>query len=212
MLRLNVAGRTGFMLFLHECRHDVVPVVMGAPRVDYERAAPPGSFIHVDDFESPRQLAEFLRAVAADRDRYNSYFRWRGAGEYIDTKFWCRLCAMLHESRRSDQHIVYERLNDWWRGAGACIEKAAPGKAWMSWRDVHLPDLLNTSYHRLWLDNSNVGLPGVPAVSRTRPVTDFDPCKLGLFPCEHRWPTSSPVQGPNLQNIVRQIYDSVTTS
>jgi len=158
----------------------VVPVVMGAPRADYERAAPPGSFIHVDDFESPRQLAEHLRAVAGDRDRYNSYFRWQGAGEYIDTKFWCRLCALLHETRRSGQHSVYERLDDWWRGRGACIDKVAPGKAWMSWRDVDLPDLLNSSYHRQWLGHN------APATPRTRPATDFDPCHLGLGSCLHR--------------------------
>jgi len=136
----------------------VVPVVMGAPRADYERAAPPESFIHVDDFESPRHLADFLRTVAANRERYNSYFRWQGAGEYIDTKFWCRLCAMLHETHRTGQHVVYDRLDDWWRGPGACIEKTAPGKEWMSWRDVDVvPDLLNASYHRKWIDSAPAG-------------------------------------------------------
>jgi len=127
---------------------------MGAPRSDYERAAPPQSFIHVDDFASPRQLADFLRAVAADRDRYNSYFRWQGSGEYIDTKFWCRLCALLHESRRTGRHSVYERLDDWWRVRGTCIEDKAPGKAWMSWRDQYIPDILNATYHRQWTDNA----------------------------------------------------------
>ena len=137
--------------------NDVVPVVMGAPRADYERVAPPESFIHVDDFESPRHLADFLRAVAADRDRYNSYFRWRGVGEYIDTKFWCRLCALLHETRRSGRHSVYDRLDDWWRGRGACVDgmAAAAGNKWTSWRDLtHLPDLLSTAFHRQWTDTS----------------------------------------------------------
>jgi len=138
--------------------NDVVPVVMGAPRVDYERAAPPQSFIYVDDFESPRHLAEFLRLVAADRDLYNSYFRWQGAGEYIDTKFWCRLCALLHETRRTGRHSVYDRLNDWWRGPGACVDDKAPGKKWMSWPDVNMPNLLNTSYHRQWIDKAPAGI------------------------------------------------------
>jgi len=139
------------------CRNDVVPVVMGAPRRDYERAAPPESFIHVDDFESPRQLANFLRAVAADRDRYNSYFRWHGVGEYIDTKFWCRLCALLHETRRSGRHSVYDRLDDWWRGRGACLDSmAAAGNKWTSWRDLpaDLPDLLTNNFHRQWTDSN----------------------------------------------------------
>lgn len=133
----------------------MVPVVMGAPRADYERAAPPQSFIHVDDFDSPQQLADFLRAVAADRDRYNSYFRWQGTGEYIDTKFWCRLCALLHETRRTGWHSVYDRLDDWWRGRGSCIESMAHGKDWMSWRDVDLADILNSTHHRQWTDSSS---------------------------------------------------------
>ena len=144
--------------------NDVVPVVMGAPRADYERAAPPQSFIHVDDFESPRHLADFLRAVAADRDRYNSYFRWHGIGEYIDTKFWCRLCALLHETHRSGRHSVYERLDDWWRGRGACLDDMVPGKWWMSWRDSHVADLLSTTYHRQWTDHTRADSP--PASSQ----------------------------------------------
>ena len=30
---------------------------------------------------------------------YNSYFRWKGTGEMINTKFFCRLCALLHDPR-----------------------------------------------------------------------------------------------------------------
>ena len=147
----------------------MVPVVMGAPRGDYERAAPPSSFIHVDDFASPRQLADFLRRVAADRRRYNAYFRWRGVGEYIDTKFWCRLCAMLHEARRSGRHSVYDRLDDWWRGPGACVDHAAAGNAWLSWRDADEPDLLRTAFHRQWTD---AGAPadGPPAAAASPAV------------------------------------------
>jgi len=138
---------------------------MGAPRSDYEQAAPPESFVHVDDFPSPRELADFLRSVAADRERYNSFFRWKGIGEYIDTKFWCRLCAMLHETRRTGRHSVYQRLEHWWRGDGACLETHAPGKSWMSWRDNDVPDLLNTTHHRLWTDQIH---PTSPPVRRLR--------------------------------------------
>lgn len=31
---------------------------MGARKEDYEKVAPPNSFIHVDDFESPKELAQ----------------------------------------------------------------------------------------------------------------------------------------------------------
>lgn len=38
-----------------------IPVVMGGTRENYERLCPPKSFIHVDDFDSPQSLADYLR-------------------------------------------------------------------------------------------------------------------------------------------------------
>ena len=62
-----------FLIF----RHDLVPIVMGARPQDYERAAPYKSYIHVDDFEGPKELAEFLKQVESNDEVYNEYFRWK---------------------------------------------------------------------------------------------------------------------------------------
>ena len=58
-------------------RHNLVPIVMGARPQDYERAAPYKSYIHVDDFEGPKELAEFLKKLEENDDQYNEYFRWK---------------------------------------------------------------------------------------------------------------------------------------
>ena len=50
---------------------------MGARPQDYERAAPYKSYIHVDDFEGPKELAEFLKKLEENDDQYNEYFRWK---------------------------------------------------------------------------------------------------------------------------------------
>ncbi len=55
--------------------HDILPIVMGARREDYERSAPYKSFIHVDDFESPAQLAEYLHQLDKNDTLYNEYFQ-----------------------------------------------------------------------------------------------------------------------------------------
>ncbi|XP_026822101.1 glycoprotein 3-alpha-L-fucosyltransferase A-like isoform X1 [Rhopalosiphum maidis] len=97
----------------------VLPIVMGPNRSDYELMAPKNSFIHVDDFESPKQLADYLHLLDDDDRLYNNYFQWKGSGTIIhDTGFYCRLCAMLHDTERASRH--YEDVNKWWRGPGTC--------------------------------------------------------------------------------------------
>ena len=39
----------------------------------------------------------------------------------INTKFFCRLCALLHEPRSINPGHHYEDFNEWWRGKGTCI-------------------------------------------------------------------------------------------
>ena len=57
--------------------HDVLPIAMGARLEDYELAAPHKSFLHVDQFTGPRQLAKFLHKLDRDESLYNEYFQVR---------------------------------------------------------------------------------------------------------------------------------------
>ncbi|XP_045174204.2 glycoprotein 3-alpha-L-fucosyltransferase A-like [Mercenaria mercenaria] len=107
--------------FVTGLQHDVIPIVMGAAPEDYSRAAPPHSFIHVDEFQSPEELAQYLHKLDQNDDLYNEYFRWKGTGSFINTYFWCRVCAMLHETSRESH--AYRDLEKWWRGEGICIGK-----------------------------------------------------------------------------------------
>ena len=66
---------------------------MGAKLSEYEAVAPWKSFIHVDDFAGPKQLAEYLRVLDQNATLYNEYFQWKNMGEIIDTYFLCRVCA-----------------------------------------------------------------------------------------------------------------------
>lgn len=72
---------------------------MGARPEDYERSAPHKSFLHVDNFASPAALAEYLHVLDKDDTLYNEYFQWKGTGEMIDTKFFCRMCSLLHDKK-----------------------------------------------------------------------------------------------------------------
>ena len=106
----------------------MVPIVMGAPKEDYEKVAPPHSFIHVDDFRSPRHLAEYLHLLDKDDVLYNQYFEWRSRGWFIDTLFFCRLCAMIHLSAETGHVTWQENLREWWN-RDQCIKP----NTWASW-------------------------------------------------------------------------------
>ncbi|KAL4220606.1 Alpha-(1 3)-fucosyltransferase 7 [Mactra antiquata] len=107
--------------FMNALRNGVLPVVMGAHPDDYKRVAPPGSFIHVEEFSGPEELAKHLKMLGNNAEEYNNYFRWKEAGTFIDTKFWCRICSMLWDPDRPTLSVP--DLEKWWRSEGVCIGK-----------------------------------------------------------------------------------------
>lgn len=103
-------------VYRNALNHDVLPVVLGARREDYERQLPQNSFIYVEDFATVEDLAAYLHEVDKDDDLYNSYFQWKGTGELQD-KFeylWCRACAMLHDEYTMNNPHWYDDINKWW--------------------------------------------------------------------------------------------------
>ena len=50
---------------------------MGARPEDYAVSAPFKSYIHVDDFEDAKGLAEYLHKLDQDDQLYNEYFKWK---------------------------------------------------------------------------------------------------------------------------------------
>ena len=46
----------------------------------------------------------------------------QGTGEFVNTKFWCRVCALLHDPTLPDRVPGgYDDINAWWRAQGTCI-------------------------------------------------------------------------------------------
>ncbi|KAL3862033.1 hypothetical protein ACJMK2_008033 [Sinanodonta woodiana] len=105
--------------FLNALQNDIIPVVMGAHPDDYLRAAPPGSYIHVEDFPTVNALADYLHKLDQNDYLYNQYFRWKGTGSFIDTKFWCRICAMLWDPKMPQLQV--SSLEEWWRPKDICV-------------------------------------------------------------------------------------------
>ncbi len=50
----------------------MLPVVLGAAQADYEKILPPDSFLHVENFTSAAQLAEWIKYL----DHYPPAYRY----------------------------------------------------------------------------------------------------------------------------------------
>ncbi|XP_057368448.1 alpha-(1,3)-fucosyltransferase C-like [Daphnia carinata] len=92
--------------------YDAVPVVRGA--VNYAEFAPPHSFIDVNDFASPKQLADYLLLLNETDSLYARYFDWRRdyTVELYQKRGWCHLCQLAHDDQLPSK--VYDDILTWW--------------------------------------------------------------------------------------------------
>lgn len=64
-------------MYVFVCRHDILPIVMGARASEYAAVAPHNSYVHVEEFAGAEELAAYLRRLDQDDALYNSYFKWK---------------------------------------------------------------------------------------------------------------------------------------
>ena len=110
--------------FFTALKFGMIPVVLGGlSKRDYEKIAPPHSFLHVDDFKSPGHLMKELHLIAKDSKLFNSYFWWQ---DYYRVQVnilccpsheWtypaCQLCDILNSNNTNTKNN-YDNLNAFW--------------------------------------------------------------------------------------------------
>ncbi|KAK7930570.1 hypothetical protein WMY93_006965 [Mugilogobius chulae] len=83
-----------------------VPIVLGPSRENYQTQIPGEAFIHVDDFASPKKLAERLHYLDQNLTEYTDYFSWRR--KYKATTSWfgkehaCRSCDYIQKHKEPE--------------------------------------------------------------------------------------------------------------
>ena len=119
---------------------------MGAKENDYERLAPKQSYIHVNQYKTPEELAKYLNYLINNPEKYLMYLQWRENTEIEVIKprrwisFLCPLCQMAYETQLSS----YSRLNfsSWYNPRTECHHddiklfkkcKQTNLRGWMSW-------------------------------------------------------------------------------
>ena len=86
----------------------VLPVWMGTR--DIAEAVPKGSYVDVADFDSPRDVANYLKMLLENETMYNSYFEWKHKSfdpefEAVNRVLWevdhyCRVCYYVDAMKR----------------------------------------------------------------------------------------------------------------
>ncbi|OQR74638.1 glycoprotein 3-alpha-L-fucosyltransferase A-like [Tropilaelaps mercedesae] len=96
-----------------------IPIVMGPSKEDYTRLCPPYSFIHVEDFSSPKELADYIRKLQASPSDFLAYHAWRRNFRVLNEHGYfgspslhlCRMCEMLN---RPIKEQTLQNLESWW--------------------------------------------------------------------------------------------------
>ncbi|KAK3102735.1 hypothetical protein FSP39_013528 [Pinctada imbricata] len=96
-------------------KYEMIPILLGARKEDYEKRLPPNSYIFAEDFKSPEHLAEYLHKLDKNDTMYNEYFNYRKT-IFVEEEFsppWCEICRRLHEE--DAKPFWYDDIKGWWR-------------------------------------------------------------------------------------------------
>lgn len=86
--------------------------------VNYSLFAPPHSYINGRDFQTPRQLADYLLGLSQNPEQYSKYFDWREQFNLKRNSWWGKLWEMLNEpilERKS-----YPVIEEWYFDRHSC--------------------------------------------------------------------------------------------
>ena len=104
--------------FFKAFSYNLVPVVRG--EANYTKYIPPGYkwFINSADFQSPKELADYLLYLDNNPTEYAKYLEGREHYDFHtyfnirDSPAWCDLCEKLHHDNLPVK--VYKHIDKWW--------------------------------------------------------------------------------------------------
>ncbi|XP_068194406.1 4-galactosyl-N-acetylglucosaminide 3-alpha-L-fucosyltransferase 9-like [Antennarius striatus] len=92
-----------------------VPVVLGPPRHNYENVIQGDAFIHVDDFSSPKELADHLLLLDKNEEMYLRFFEWKRYFKvrriFFLTEHVCVICEYL---RKHKEYQTLSKFGEWY--------------------------------------------------------------------------------------------------
>ena len=89
---------------------------------NYSSVVPKGSYIDIMDFKSPKDLADYLKEVASDDNKYRQYFKYKEKYHIKGhaTSFQCSICEYLN--RNWDKTQIIPRFDLFWSSKTNCSD------------------------------------------------------------------------------------------
>jgi alpha-1,3-fucosyltransferase len=101
---------------------DIVPVVLGGSI--YSKMAPAKSYIDVQQFKDPKQLAQYLQYLDRNTTAYAEYYEWK---KYFKVNWWskifCHLCKSLNDPTMPPK--TYPNITEWWVKDSHCTSEGS---------------------------------------------------------------------------------------
>ncbi|CAB4059255.1 E2.4.1.214 [Lepeophtheirus salmonis] len=94
---------------------NVIPITFGTNISDYEYVAPKKSFIHVDEFDSPKELATYLEDLNENDEKFFAYQTWRSLF-FVDVPNFsspCEFCRVLNQRSLQNKPPIPD-INKYW--------------------------------------------------------------------------------------------------
>ena len=108
--------------FFKVLNRDVVPIVLGG--ANYSEIAPEKSYINAAGFESPKELADYLKYLDQNNTAYAEYFEWKSYFNIAGyTAVFCQICEALNDPQRPAK--TYPDLEQSWLKDSHCKRKGA---------------------------------------------------------------------------------------
>ncbi|KRX66233.1 Alpha-(1,3)-fucosyltransferase 5 [Trichinella sp. T9] len=103
-----------------------VPIVLS--RKIYSKIAPNMSFIAADDFKSPADLAQYLKYLHSNTDKYIQYFKWKTKFDSVPFPngfhlAFCQLCKRIKKENEDGKFIISPKATDlkrWFIDSAEC--------------------------------------------------------------------------------------------
>lgn len=107
-------------VFWNAYRKNSIPIIMGGTESSLAKLLPPLSYINVEHFSGPKDLANYTLHLLENREEFQSYFAWKKYfkvtqehGYYKTPSYhYCRVCEALNYNSKEPK--VYSDLESFW--------------------------------------------------------------------------------------------------